>query len=106
VGDNPVKSKKYTDFYRDSERYNPNATSPVTPPKKKEEEEIPEGYEKDPVTGELRRKSLKDRFAESQRKWDLKQEKQQGKGRVKKALNDMRSKQPMGTDYDEDLFVS
>ncbi len=115
-GDNPIKRwvgqspQGEARFYSNSEKFGPGSTWKFTP----REEEIPEGYEKDPVTGEIRRVSLKDRFAKSQREWDLKQEQQQGKGRVKKALNNMRSKLPVGTRApsaspvynDEDLFIS
>jgi hypothetical protein len=107
-GDNPKKkwvgrsSQGEARFYSDSNKFGPGSTwKPAS-----REDEIPEGYEKDPVTNMLRRVPLEDRFAKSQREWDLKQEKQKGKSRVKKALNDMRGNQPVGTEYDENLFVS
>lgn len=98
-GDNPKKDwvgqgpQGEARFYSDSSKYGPGAS--YVPPVRNDEEEIPEGFEKDPTTGEFRRVSLKKRMEEKQRQSAL-----------ERGMSQMRKGRIVEGTYNEDVYTS
>lgn len=106
-GDNPIKNwvgKSPVDearYYSDSSKYGPGSSWKKSEKNKK----IPEGYEIDPETGEIRKKSLKTRFEEKS-KQDSQWKKLQRDSALRRSMEAARKGKLLEQEYDEDSYVS
>jgi hypothetical protein len=95
VGDKPIESLKKKGFYSESPRYSSGG----------DDSYVPEGYERDPMTGKLKKKrSVKEILEDKPKKGESSWEKLQRESALKRGMDEV--KKSKRVEEDEDIYTA
>jgi hypothetical protein len=97
VGDNPIESRKKKGFYSESQRHSLDG----------DDDYVPEGYERDPITGKLKKKkSVKEILDDKPKKGESSWEKLQRESALKRGMDEVKKSKRVEGDEDEDIYTA